>query len=1642
MKRRAVLIGLSLAALGLATPAQSAVEAPKLPLDFVENRGQWNTPARFAGRKGAVVAALESSAIVLHAPNGREPVRLEFVGASSAVQLSGENRRRAHYNFFHGNDPARWVEKAPAFAGVLYRGLYVGIDLRVREEGSRIEYDVLLAPDADVEQVVIRCAGVESIQPGPGGELWLQTANGVLRQTAPKTWEVLPDGTRRALECRFRILDGQRYGFVVPERDRKLELVIDPGVEWSTYLGGSGSDQLTAVAVARDGTGDVLVAGYMNSADFPFFTDSNFTPFQNRAFVARLDSTGTTLFWATSLGGWHSQVVHRGLAAAPDGGAALVGETASPDFPTTPGAFDRTAAFGDAFVVRFNPAGGLVFSTLLGGASGDDAYAVGFDPSGAVVVGGNTSSSDFPTTPGAFDTTYNAPNAASEGGAHGDIFITRLSLDGSAVTYSTFLGGPSLDVLEDMAIDSLGVVTLVGWVTGNNVQTFVTTADAFDRTWNGTQDAILARLKLDGAGAADLKYATLLGGSNQDNLFAVAIDPANPDLVTVGGMSWSDNFPVTAGVFKTTNPRFSALFESQAGTLARFHLPASGARTLVWSTYVGPEGPAANIRVTDITVNDAGEPITVGLMGDRRWPTTRGAFDRTPEGLGAGVGGGEFIARFSANASQLLYSSYIGGSAGNTDQSFESPQTVLADGNTVIVAGTTGSVDLPVTTGAFDTTLANLFGGADGFAMRFTTEPDDSGDLAVGTPIPLSPPNGTTVPSGTIHARLQWSPVADPSGIDGYQFELSTQQSFASPSYSGTVHDTEEVILPPTGTGEQGLTLTTWFWRVRAVDFAGNVGEWSTPSSFTVNAPSATPAVSFVQVFPSSLVGGASGAAAVHLDKPAPPGGQTVALTMRYNRNTGQLAPYVPFPVILPATVTVPAGATTAQFPIQTTPISQPAAVDILATINGVGRTFILTVKSPADVETRGVVISPATVEGGTPSTGTVTLKSPAPPGGIAVKLGTSHPQAARVPASITVPEGATQATFPITTFPVPFDIDSFVDVSAGAGLSRQFIFVKPPGGPRLTSLTLNPTSASGGTTVTGTLQLSGPVPFATWPALDGARVSVASSDPTVAGFQPFITVSPGASSATFTFLVRSIPANTTVQIRAAYDDVTLAAPLSVSAGPPVTLTSVNLNVSNVASGQGGIATVQLSAPAPAGGIVVRFSANPPVIMFSSNPEVVVGQGSSSASAAFIANPVDATTVATITASYGSSSASAGVTVRPSTANHWVTGVTLSPTSVNAGQSASGTVTINAPAPSGGIAVQLFSNSSAAAVPANVTVPGGSTSASFTVTTTSVSSTTTATITALLNMNASAPLTINAAAAPPPAPGTPSLLSPANDSLPNQPITFDWSDAANAARYEIYIDDSSTFSSPLIRQLTTTESRIIVTGLAAVRHWWRVRAFNSAGVASSFSSTRRFTPRAAPAEASLSALSVSPTSVVGGNTAQGTVTLTGAAPSGGAVVSLSSANPAVATVPASVAVPAGATSASLTINTTAVSANTSVNLTATYNSLNRSATLTVTSASTGSLPAPTLSSPANDARFSDDQTITFDWSDVTGAASYTLQIDDADTFSSLVRSQNTTQSRYSTSSLPSRRLWWRVRANDASGNPGAWSSVRRLEVRD
>jgi hypothetical protein len=274
-----------------------------------------------------------------------------------------------------------------------------------------------------------------------------------------------------------------------------------------------------------------------------------------------------------------------------------------------------------------------------------------------------------------------------------------------------------------------------------------------------------------------------------------------------------------------------------------------------------------------------------------------------------------------------------------------------------------------------------------------------------------------------------------------------------------------------------------------------------------------------------------------------------------------------------------------------------------------------------------------------------------------------------------------------------------------------------------------------------------------------------------------------------------------------------------------------------------------------------------------------------------------------------------------------------------------------------------------------------------------------------------------------------------------QPVTLNWNDVANATSYEVTVDDTSTMAAPYVANPTVTASEAVLSGLPTRQLWWRVRARNAAGVFGAFSATRSFTPQAATSTTpALSALAFSPASVTGGASSSGTVTLTAAAPAGGTAVTLTSSNAAVS-VPASVTVAAGQASAGFTASTSSVSAQAAVTVTATAAAVSRSATLTVNPPASGTLAAPSLVSPAVDARFSVGQDIAFDWSDVAGAASYTIAIDDQDTFASPTVLATVTASTFSTNTLPATRMYYRVRALDASGTAGAWSGSRRFEVK-
>ena len=262
----------------------------------------------------------------------------------------------------------------------------------------------------------------------------------------------------------------------------------------------------------------------------------------------------------------------------------MAGKTESSDFPATPGAFDTSlGGSGDAFAVRLNAAGGaLDYATFLGGGGGEGNAALALDAAGRATVTGWTNSSDFPATPGAFDTSYNGSYPYYEE----DAFVARLNAAGSALDYATFLGGSSYDQGNALALDAAGRATVTGWTGSSD---FPTTADAFDPSFNVAKDAFVVRLN---AAGSTLDYATFLGGTGLDEGHAVALDTAGR--ATVTGWTDSSDFPITPGAF---DPSLNGSYpDSYDAFVARLSLTPTGPS--VAASWTG-QPPTVNGNLSD-----------------------------------------------------------------------------------------------------------------------------------------------------------------------------------------------------------------------------------------------------------------------------------------------------------------------------------------------------------------------------------------------------------------------------------------------------------------------------------------------------------------------------------------------------------------------------------------------------------------------------------------------------------------------------------------------------------------------------------------------------------------------------------------------------------------------------------------------------------------------------------------------------------------------------------------------------------------------------------------------------------------------------------------------------------------------------------
>jgi hypothetical protein len=508
------------------------------------------------------------------------------------------------------------------------------------------------------------------------------------------------DGVRHEIPGSYKLKDRDTIGFQLAGYDADRPLVIDPVLVYSTFLGGSGNDQGRAITV--DASGSAYVTGFTNSSEFPT-TVGAFDTTHNGIidmFVTKLNPAGSALVYSTFLGG---SVNDFGSAIAVDtsGNAYLTGHTSSPDFPTTVGAFDTTHnGVVNVFVTKLNSSGSALVYSTFLGGSN-------FDEANGIVV--DTSGSAYVTggtfSPN-FPTTVGAFDTTFNVAGEFDAFVTKLNPSGSALVYSTFLGGSGGDFGRDIALDTSGSAYVAGFTSSLN---FPTTVGAFDTTHNGTVDAFVT--KLNPIGSAPLVYSTFLGGSGNDEILGIEVDTSGNAYVTGGTESL--NFPTTAGAFDTT---FNGVFD-----VFVTKLNPSGSAPLVYSTFLG-----GNERdfLPDIAVDTSGSAYIAGLTRSPDFPTTVDAFDTTFNG-----GSDAFFTKLNpAGSAPLVYSTFLGSSS----QDFRFGIAVDTSGNAYIT-GDTESPNFPTTVGAFDTTHN---GAIDAFVTKLST-------IELPATLTLNPPTAT-----------------------------------------------------------------------------------------------------------------------------------------------------------------------------------------------------------------------------------------------------------------------------------------------------------------------------------------------------------------------------------------------------------------------------------------------------------------------------------------------------------------------------------------------------------------------------------------------------------------------------------------------------------------------------------------------------------------------------------------------------------------------------------------------------------------------------------------------------------------------------------------------------------------------------------
>src|SRR5438552_2046982 len=709
----------------------------KLPLYFEANRGQTDAQVKFLSRGGRHVLFLTptGAVLVLTTPpqaadeksptRGGKPGRLEegtrtvlrmtFAGGNPMPRLAGLDELPGKVNYFIGNDAAKWRTNVPTYARVHYQDLYPGIDLIYYGNPRQLEYDLVVRPGADPGRIVLSFQGADKLEVDADGDLVFHTAGAAIRQRKPVIYQEV-DGLRRDIAGGYVLRETRTVGFKVDTYDPSRPLIIDPVLFYSTYLGGMGTD-----------------AG-------------------------------------------------RAIAVDPSGNAYVTGETLSSNFPTIAGAFDSSfnggGVFGDAFVTKVNPTGsGLVYSTYLGGIGDDQGLGIAVDGSGNAYVTGRTSSTDFPVTRGAFQTSY--------GGGTDDVFVTKLNSTGSALLYSTYLGGSAQDIGNGIAVDTSGSAYVTGVTSSGLAATtsFLTTPGTLAPSYiGGNSDAFVTKLTTTGAA---LDYLTYLGGTNADEGFAITLDSLGNAYVT--GQTESANFPTTTGAFDPSLGGALDAFVTKVG-------PTGSA--LGYSTYLGG---SSNDAVTVIAVDASFNAYVSGVTSSIDFPTVN------PIQASSGGRFNACVTKVNPAGSGLVYSTYLGGSG------FDEGTGIAVDSlptPNAYVVGFTSSTNFPTTMGAFQTTFGG--GTSDAFVAKITE-----------AALPPPPTVGKVTGGGTVD-------VPGP-GIANFGFIVQAR------STSGPIGGDLQYVNHASGAKVHSVMFDSFVINANTATFGGTCTNNGVPCTFEVH---------------------------------------------------------------------------------------------------------------------------------------------------------------------------------------------------------------------------------------------------------------------------------------------------------------------------------------------------------------------------------------------------------------------------------------------------------------------------------------------------------------------------------------------------------------------------------------------------------------------------------------------------------------------------------------------------------------------------------------------------------------------------------------------------------------------------------------